>query len=659
MEGSKSLPINLQPSNLRPIAYRILSKKHGLNIKTEALSTLTEVISYNFGFDWKGPKAQQFLEEIGRVWKLENRGLFIDGPGLKQVIKEVNKSLGNDVPVKAARSDTLADVDEEQTINWEDYFKIINPPDQPHFKFDRHRKQFGLVTTPTKTLADKLSHNLQYSIDLFSNRYYLLMDRLSRNENFQKTSFASISSLANSLHNSKITNEITLVKNLLGRDGSKFIIFGLLSKNSNGDYILEDCTDYIELNLRQTYKTPGLFFSVGMFVIVEGIYSASGGNSNSSTDYIGGCFYASNVGHPPAERREISDENYGNIDFLGIHKDNDTGSTINDKVVKISRSWKKKLTSLEKSLVTHKIIMLGSDCFLDLFKVCDGLEKFFSKLESNILEDTINTPPLAIVMVGSFVSKPFTATSSSVASITNSETYKGHFDNLSTILSKFPNVIKSCKFILVPGKNDPWQSSYSLGGSSLNYYPQRSIPQVFTSRLERILPKGNLIWGWNPLRINYLSQEIIIFKDELMNKFKRNDIIFESDLEKDRQEQDDEDEDDEKRIKNIVEGNSTNSVSTRIQQARKLVKTLLDQGNLQPFLKDSKLTDVVFDHTLRLEPAPNTIVLHDANFDNFEVTYNGCKVINISKLISTTKRRLNYAEYYPSTKKFHFKELYF
>lgn len=650
MDGSKSLPIKLQPSNLRPIAYRILSKKHGLNIKTDALSTLTEVVSYNFGFDWKGPKAQQFLEEIGKAWKQENRGLFIDGPGLKQVIKEVNKNFGNDDPIKATRSDTLADVQEDQHIDWNDYFKIINPPDQPHFKFDRHRKQFGLVSS---SIGDKLANNLQNSIEMFSNRYYLLMDRLSRNENFQKTSFASISSLANSLQNSKITNEITLVKNLLGRDGSKFILFGLLSKNSNGDYILEDCTDYIELNLRQTYKTPGLFFSVGMFVIVEGIYSASGGSSNNSTDYIGGCFHVSNIGHPPAERREVSDENYGNIDFLGVHKDLET-SAINDKVVKISRAWKKKLTALEKSLVDHKIIMLGSDCFLDSFKVCDGLEKFFSKLETNLVEESVNTPPLAILMVGSFVSKPFTATTLSVASITNSETYKSHFDNLSTILSKYPNVIKSCKFVLIPGKNDPWQSSYSLGGSSLNFFPQRSIPQVFTSRLERILPKGNLFWGWNSLRINYLSQEIIIFKDELMNKLKRNDIIFESDLENVQVEE----EDDEKRIKNIVEGNLA-PVSSKIQQARKLVKTLLDQGNLQPFLRDSKLTDVAFDHTLRLEPAPNTIVLHDANFDNFEVTYNGCKVINITKLVSTTKRRLNYAEYVPSVKKFHFKELYF
>ncbi|KAK6453908.1 DNA-directed DNA polymerase epsilon, subunit B [Scheffersomyces xylosifermentans] len=679
MEGANTLPIKLQPSNLRPIAYRIFSKKHGLNIKTDALALLTEVVGYKFSFEWKGAKSQQFLEEVAKIWKIEDRGLFIDGPGLKQVLKELNtKSVASasahrshstesgEITDKATRMDTLIDVEEEEeAINWEEYFKVINPSEQPPCTFDRHRKQFKLQADSKKhkNLLESLPNNLQNTIELFNNRYYLLFDRLSRNENFQKASFSSISSINKSLTSGNIANEITLIKNVLGRDGSKFILFGLLGKDAKDSYILEDCTDYIELNLSQTYKTEGSFYCPGMFVIVEGIYSASGRSSNQSNNYIGGCFHVSNIGHPPAERRDVSSENYGNLDFLGIHKQ--IGNTaVNEKVLKINKTLRRKLTSLEKTLLHHKFILLGSECYLDDFKILDGLKKFFHKLENDIIEsqesEEKNTP-LAIVMTGSFSCRALTTTNSLVSNISNSENYKSHFDNLANILSNYPNVTSTCKFILMPGKNDPWQSSYALGGSAMNYFPQKPVPRVFVSRLERLLPKGNLILGWNPVRINYLSQEILILKDDLMNKFKRNDIIFSNDLEAEKENLKRElSQDNKERINSIVrDGGGGEHIPTKIKQARKLVKTVLDQGTLQPFLKDLKLVNAEYDYVLRIEPLPSVMIFNDVNFDNFEVTYNGCKVVNVTRLLSPSNRKLNYVEYYPSNKRFEFKELYF
>lgn len=87
------------------------------------------------------------------------------------------------------------------------------------------------------------------------------------------------------------------------------------------------------------------------------------------------------------------------------------------------------------------------------------------------------------------MSKPLSVTNSSVTNITNSESYKSNFDNFTTILSKYPNIVSRCKIILIPGKNDPWQSTYSLGSSSLNYFPQSSIPKVFINRL-KIIAQG-------------------------------------------------------------------------------------------------------------------------------------------------------------------------
>lgn len=668
MDSTTSLPVKLLLSNLRPIAYRVLSKKHGLNIKTEALVILTEVVSYKFGFEWKGPKSQKFLEDIAKIWKTEDRGIFIDGDGLKQVLKALDSS--NKKPEKARRSDTLVDdiemaleddTKDDSSINWQDYFRIINPSSQPHYKYDRIKKQFTLEDSKP-TLIEKLSSNLKSSIEMFNDRYYLIMDRLSRNENFRKTSFSSISSITKSLNNKSISNEITLITNMLGRDGQKFILFGLLSRNPNGNFILEDCTENIELIMTQAYKTEGSFYGVGMFVIVEGIYSASGGTNNKSSDYMGGCFYVSNIGHPPAEKRELSMENYGNVDFLGINKEIDQSG--HEKTLRMPKALRKKLVLVEKTLLDHKIILLGSECHLNDFKIIGGLTKFFKTLEVSFQEESdasIPSPnPLAIVMIGSFSSKPLVPTSTSTSTISYSEEYKGNFDNLANILGECPQVIKRCKFVLIPGKNDPWQSTYSLGSSQLNSVPSRPLPHIFVARLERLLPKGNLILGWNPTRINFLSQEIVIIKDDYVNKFKRNDIVFANDLELELQNLAKEiDINDDERVSNIINEKGADYVPIKIKQARKIVKTLLDQGTLQPFLSKLKVVDAYYSYALRIEPLPNVLILNDSTFENFEVTYNGCKVINITALASKNSRKLNYVEYYPSRKYFDFKELYF
>ena len=89
------------------------------------------------------------------------------------------------------------------------------------------------------------------------------------------------------------------------------------------------------------------------------------------------------------------------------------------------------------------------------------------------------------------------------------------------------------------------------------------------------------------------------------------------------------------------------------------MKTILDQGNLQPFLKNLKLINLAYDYSLRIEPLPSVIILNDSSFDNFEVTYNGCKVVNITSVVSLNNRKFNYVEYYPGTKRFEFKDLYF
>lgn len=608
------LPVRLQASNLRPVAYRVLSKKHGLNVQTDALAVLTEVVGARFGSEWRGAQAQLFLEEIARVWKAQERGLFIDGEGLRQVIGEMTRAAGaaagtaaGAAAAAAGRSDTVADAPDAPAaapLEWRDYFRVVLADAQPRYRFDRARKQFGLAAGAGGGLEARLA--------LFSSRYALLADRLARNETFQKPSVSSHTLQGGG------GAQITLVKNLLGRDGQHFILFGLLLTSASGAYTLEDASDTVEVSLAQAIKTEGLYYCPGMFVVAEGIYSAL-----AAAYGVGGCFHVSNLGHPPAERREASLDNYGHVDFMGV---------LSGVAGRLDKAMRRRLAQLERQLAHHRLVFLGGDCFLDLARHVEALARFLAKLEQQL---AAGAAPLALVLSGLFASQPLTATSTAAGAPPHSAAYKLRFDDLAAMVARHPRVAAQVKFVVTPGAHDPWQSTYLLGNSSANVWPQHALMAVFTNRLARVLPRGNLVLALNPFRLSYLLQEIVVMRDNLCQKLRRNDLVLAE-----------------------AAGAAPDAVAPRIRQARKLVKTLLDQGTLQPFKPELKAVRPQLDHALRIEPLPTVLVMNDATCGAFEVTYNGCKVVNTGAMLGAG-RKMAYVEYAPSTRKFEFKEVYF
>lgn len=605
-----ALPVQLQPLNLRPLAYRVLLRKHGLNIQTDALQVLTDAVGARFGADWRGP-APAFLDSVGLAWRLQGRGLFLDGPGLAQVLRDMPSDSGG-TEAAAVRTDTLVDEPDtavdgpEAGLDWRDHVRFVAPDEQPVVEFDKVRRQ--LVARP-RPAGPALKSALAAAHTYFSARQHLVMDRLSRHEQFHRLLFSSIAALNADGY------EITAIKNVLGRDGSSFILCGLLATSASGDYTLEDSLDRIELSLAQARKTPGSFYTTGMFVLVEGIYSALGGHAR---DLVGGCFHVTSVGHPPAERRDAALEAYGHLDYLGVHAGN------------VDRPLRRKLAALEKTL-PHRLVFLGCECHLDDAATLAALTRFFAQLEAQVEHDPTRW---AVVMAGSFVARPLTAAAALALAL---ETYKAAFDRFAELLARFPLVVRLVRLVLIPGPNDPWQLAHSLGRLRLNVLPQQPVPDVFVTRLERLLPKGRLVLGWNPMRVSFLSQEIVLFRDNIMDRLKRNDIEFEHTAPAEEP-----------------------PLPAKTRQARQLVKTLLDQGTLQPFLKDMRVVNPAYLHVLRLEPLPTTLLLMDAHFENFEITYNGCKVANLGPLRpNISKRTLNYAEYTPAAKKYTFKTVDF
>lgn len=626
MDSPVVLPIKLQPSNLRPLAFRILSKKHGLNLKSDALKVLADYIGPKFGSEWKSARSQIFIEDIAKLWKEQERGIFVEGDGLNEVLKELealesklsrtgsnhgqasvdsfinNDNNDNNEEVQMERTETMESDDEEnnnvklrttpmtsispppirETMDWKEYFKLINAYEQPLFDYNNMTKQYELSKINKSTL---LSSNIDYNIKLFLNRFFIIKDRLFRNESFQENIFDSMSSSTN-------TNSITSIKNLLGRNNQRFLLFGMLTL-FNGDWYLQDNTDKIQLDINQTEPNIGAYYTEGTFVICDGIYSSN-------------IFYCSSISHPPGERRSETLESNGNIDFLGIHAN-----------LRIDKELSRRLRLLEMEL-EHKIIILGSNCYLDDLKTFDALKKLFIKLS----EDEYNYP-ISIIFQGSFVSSP-----------KHSTEYKQLFNSLANLLDEFPIIAGNISLIFMPGENDLWNNSI---------FPKQSIPKLFGSRLNRVA--RNVQWASNPTRLVYLSQEIVLMRDDIGSRFRRNSILFPK-LEQDK-----------KDIENEKEIDKLESLPPKISEARKVIKSILDQGHLSPFTKTVHPIVWHLDHVLTLSPIPNVLILNDPTSPPFDLTYNGCRCLNPGPLIQ--KRKLSYIEYNLSNKKSELKELYF
>lgn len=689
------LPIKISPPLLRPMAYRVLSKKYGINIKSDGLAALAEFVGNTFGMDWKkSSDTVQFLENFSSIWRQQERGLFVDRQGVLEVIGEIkerqktsieethqqaqqqqrfkNKNVPIDqflrpqdqtkdgsssppqppatgtpepepVPEPGAEPmDQDATDDDEEYLDWKEYFKAINADVQPRFTYDPVKMQFIPNMKNSKSFNDGFNlPDVKDYATLFSTRYYLVRDRVMRNESFQNVdNFNPLSSMiglqqelenGNALNSSNMT--ITQIKNLIGRDGKNFLLLGLLRINAKGNWCLEDPSGTVEIDISQTLPTSGSYYVSGCFVLAEGIYFTAGNR-----------FHVASMTHPPGERRDVTLNAIGNLDLLGIH-----GYSSSNFVPRLDKDLKIRLHLLEKELVDHKFVFLGGDMFLDQFSTMEALRKVLTRLNED--------PPTLIVFQGSFSTTPVHASLSS-KTISLSTHYKNNFDTLATLFARFENIMENSTLVFVPGVNDPWKSMISLGAAYA--WPQKPVPSSFTQKVNKVCK--NVIWASNPTRIAYISQEIILARDDISQRLKRHSVEFptiedskEQELIEFQQQMQRRKDADATSINELFKGND--QLPAKVKESRKLVKTLLDQGQLSPFTTNIRPVVWDLDHALTMNPIPSALVLADTTASPFEVTYNGCKAINPGKFISG--RRARYVEYTPSSKKVSQEEVFF
>lgn len=76
-------------------------------------------------------------------------------------------------------------------------------------------------------------------------------------------------------------------------------------------------------------------------------------------------------------------------------------------------------------------------------------------------------------------------------------------------------------FVFVPGPTDPYDVSNLVA-------PRRPLPASLTKAMRDKLPK--VTFATNPCRIMYKSQEIVIYREDLMSRMLRNTVRLKNDL---------------------------------------------------------------------------------------------------------------------------------
>ena len=544
----------------------------------------------------------------------------------------------------------------------------------------------GIRETKKPSLMPPASHKTT----VFRNRFNVIHQRLLRNEAFQTSAVAA--ARASSLKRTESGQQfqkITPVANLLGRHGSQHMLLGMLTVLPTGNLAISDLTGSIKLDLTQAQAIPedSAWFTPGMIVLVDGVYeeddSASGskvGLSGSSGvgGVLGGRFQGFLIGQPPCEKRRVtlgvsgpdSDTiggGFGWIDFLGVGSERAMGSRMRRLEQRLLR---RPQADDDPDRGRGRLVVLG-EMNLDQPRTLQAVKKILS----GYANEPEGATPLCFVFTGNFTQHAVMARGGSGGSVE----YKEYFDSLAAVLAEFPMLLTSAMFVFVPGDNDGWTSAFSAGGATP--LPRKPVPDLFTSRVRRAFASANseagkkedgsggeAVFTSNPSRLSLFGpcHEVVVFRDDISARMRRSAVRLkgtrnarsertteDSDLIPEGDDVDmagansaPEDGEDETTADAMDVDPSTPrkkkpsepEVPYDILAARKLVKTVLDQGYLAPFRQSIRPVHWDYAGAMQLYPLPTAMILVDTTAPAFCVTYEGCHVVNPSALLVTGRR---------------------
>ncbi|KAI5288539.1 DNA-directed DNA polymerase epsilon, subunit B [Ascosphaera aggregata] len=584
-----TLPILLPPSILRPIAFRVLTKKHNLTINSATLQTLATFVGKHCGSKWReNGSAERVLEEIARIWKANgNGGMVEDGENqrLTSILRalEGSEKGGKEVenrsavrqrqPLRTTSSgsvlqsrgtssastlridsqgsavgDEVTENDDPTSLDVRSHIEVIDAFEQPRLVYNVSKVHFDVISTPPSLFATPSERT-----SMIRDRYNLVQQRLFRNEVFYMSSFTAQRLDSNSPEQGDFhASKLTAIANLLGRSGSSHYVLGMLTKSPAGGILLSDLTGSVCLDLHHARSVPedGAWYTPGMFIIAYGVYEENEvaigegvTNNQGIGGAIGGKLFAVFIAGPPCERRESTmgmldpknpkahiEGGFGWVDFLGLGSELGIGAHMRQLE---RRCLQRQLLSPAADRTRRRKIVILSEVVLNAPAVINALDKVLRYYND---DQPSNIPP-CFVFLGNFIEHSGIWGSD----LGGSTEYKDNFDTLASVLSRFPNILRGSTFVFVPGDNDPWAATHSAGASAP--IPRGRIPVTFTSQVNRAFHDANrdasdrsekldgkVIWASNPARLCLFgpAKEVVMFRDDMSGRLRRNALLLKS-----------------------------------------------------------------------------------------------------------------------------------
>ncbi|KAH9899927.1 epsilon DNA polymerase [Cubamyces lactineus] len=425
-----------------------------------------------------GPESLEFLEDLLDRHEIADEDVEFS---VEWIAKEYNKQ--DDAQMKVSL-DVLHRVyetfqngegegaQEHATLDPDNHLFVIDSFDMPLWNWSTERSTFERAPGPLTSSGSAESRTMA-----MRNRLNVIRQCVLRNDHFSPSTLPS----------KDRENLLTLrsTKQLLGRAGERFLLFGMLTHSKEGKLCLEDQDGMVELDFSQLDQPSEGLFTEGCLALVEGDYT-----EDATLLVIA-------IGHPPCESREAARSIFGHIDFLG------KGATtlLEDKQF---------AQRVQIELADLRFFVL-SDVWLDRPETLHGLRKLFD----NCMENSFI--PKVIVLCGNF-------TSVGIPQGNGREVrrYQENFEALADLIASYPLITRTTHFVLVPGPLDV----------SLNaVLPRRPLLSSFVNRLKSRIP--NIHSATNPCRIKFFEQEVVIFREDLMSRMLRNLVGVKPDVKND------------------------------------------------------------------------------------------------------------------------------
>uniref|UniRef100_A0A667YLG4 DNA polymerase epsilon subunit n=1 Tax=Myripristis murdjan TaxID=586833 RepID=A0A667YLG4_9TELE len=430
-------------------------------------------------------------------------------------------------------------------------FNIIGAYDVPRFIYSVERKKFVPIHM-TNHAAPSVCGLARDKAELFRERYTMLQQRTYRHELFTPPAIGA------AVEEGRNKFQLKTVEALLGSTAKlgEVIVLGMITQLKEGKFYLEDPSGTVQLDMSKFHN--GLY-TESCFVLAEGWYEDS-------------VFHVNAFGFPPTEPSSTTRAYYGNINFFG-------GPSTTS--VKASA----KLKQLEEENEDAMFVIV-SDVWLDSVEVMEKIHVMFSGYAA--------MPPTCFIFCGNFSSAPYGKT--------QIKSLKESLKALADAICAYPSIHSSSRFVFIPGPEDPGPSTI---------LPRPPLADLITEEFRQRVPFS--VFTTNPCRIQYCSHEIVIIREDLVNKMCRNCV----------------------RLPN-----------NNLDIPNHFVKTILSQGHLTPLPLYVSPVYWAYDYTLSIYPVPDVIVFAD-KYDPFTITNTDCICVNPG---SFPRSGFSFKVYYPSNR---------